>query len=369
MSRPDENQPNDELSGQLLALARTGISRRFDTGAVIFSAGEPGDGFYILATGRVKISASVGSSDLRQLAIIEAGDFFGEMAVLDNAPRSATATAETDVTASFVDRDQLLDLLRTRPSLALNLIREFSGRMRALNRKYLDEIIHAERLSIVGRFASTIVHDIKNPLAVISLAAEAAGSADLPKAVRLSARKQIERQVTRMSGMLNELIDFTRPSNRSAAFEPVGFAAYFRAIAEELQLDVAGRDVTLVLADPLPEVEVRVQAARLARLVHNLVNNAVDAMPDGGKIFLRAAVDAAALRIEVEDTGGGIAPEMARQLFQPFATHGKEHGTGLGLSICKKIIEDHGGRIWATSAPGKGATFSFTLPLAPQTGA
>jgi signal transduction histidine kinase len=87
-------------------------------------------------------------------------------------------------------------------------------------------------------------------------------------------------------------------------------------------------------------------------------------MPDGGKIFLRFAVDGRDLRIEVEDTGRGIAPEIARSLFQPFATHGKTRGTGLGLSICKRIVEDHGGSISARSAPGRGATFIFTLPLA-----
>lgn len=363
MSLPDEKPADDSLGGQLQALARSGMPRRFRAGEVIFSTGEAGDGFYVLASGRVKISAAVGSGEPRQLALIEAGDFFGEMAVLDDAPRSATATAETDVTAAFVGRDHLLHLLQSRPSLALNLIREFSGRMRTLNRKYLDEIIHAERLGIVGRFASTIVHDIKNPLAVISLAAEAAGATDLPESVRLSARKQIERQVARMSGMLNELIDFTRPSNRSAAFDSVNFAPFFRALAEDLQLDIAGREVSVVVVEPLPEIEVRTQTARLSRLLHNLVHNAVDEMPDGGKIFLRAVVDDGELRVEVEDTGPGIAPEIARQLFQPFATHGKAHGTGLGLSICKKIIEDHGGRIWATSRRGKGATFAFTLPL------
>jgi two-component system sensor kinase FixL len=70
------------------------------------------------------------------------------------------------------------------------------------------------------------------------------------------------------------------------------------------------------------------------------------------------------LCVAVEDTGHGIAPEIAQSLFKPFATHGKTHGTGLGLTICKRIVEDHGGKIWAAAGePGKGATFSFTLPL------
>jgi signal transduction histidine kinase len=89
----------------------------------------------------------------------------------------------------------------------------------------------------------------------------------------------------------------------------------------------------------------------------------MDEMPEGGKIILRFTVNNGELLVEMTDTGKGIAPEILPQLFQPFATHGKAQGTGLGLSICKRIIEDHGGRIWARSDPGKGATFSFVLPL------
>jgi two-component system sensor kinase FixL len=85
---------------------------------------------------------------------------------------------------------------------------------------------------------------------------------------------------------------------------------------------------------------------------------------EGGAIFLRFKTGAGELLVEVEDTGPGIAPEIADKLFQPFATHGKAHGTGLGLSICKKIVEDHGGKISARSEPGRGAIFCFTLPLA-----
>jgi len=66
---------------------------------------------------------------------------------------------------------------------------------------------------------------------------------------------------------------------------------------------------------------------------------------------------------ELADTGPGIAPEIADRLFDAFVTHGKEYGTGLGLSICKKIIEDHGGRIWARNEPGGGAVFAFSLPV------
>jgi signal transduction histidine kinase len=102
----------------------------------------------------------------------------------------------------------------------------------------------------------------------------------------------------------------------------------------------------------------------MARVFFNLVHNATDEMLNGGMIFLRFSANDRYLITEVEDTGPGISPEVADKLFQPFSTHGKSKGTGLGLSICKKIVEDHGGVIAARSEPGRGAIFSFTLPLA-----
>jgi signal transduction histidine kinase len=141
------------------------------------------------------------------------------------------------------------------------------------------------------------------------------------------------------------------------------FAPYLNGLITELREEIAARHVTLELANPPPEIEVSIEPNRLARVFYNLVNNAVEAMPAGGRITLHFLVDEGELRVDVSDTGSGIAPEIAKKLFEPFATHGKEQGTGLGLSICKRIVEDHGGRIWVHSGSGSGATFSFTLAL------
>lgn len=103
---------------------------------------------------------------------------------------------------------------------------------------------------------------------------------------------------------------------------------------------------------------------RLLHVFYNLINNAIDFMPGGGKIILRVHATGSAVTTELEDTGPGIAPEIASRLFEPFVTHGKAHGTGLGLSICKRIIEDHRGELRAKSLPERGAIFSFSLPCA-----
>ena len=341
-----------------------GHVRSFLPGAVIFAAGDPGDGFYVVESGAVKISAVVGQNEPRLLTTIGPGDFFGEMAVLDDAPRSATATAEVETKTVFLGRNRLLELLERQPPLALALIREFSLRMRALNQKYLDEIIQAERLAAVGRFAGTIVHDFKNPLTVIGLAAEVACQDSVLPAVRKKAQTRIAQQVQRITNMLHELIDFTKPSGMRPMLQRRKFAEFMSPLAEEIHNDVTERKVELVIENQPPMVEVRIDPQRLSRLFYNLINNAVDEMRSGGTVFLRFSISDSELTISVRDTGKGIAPEIANSLFEPFATHGKAHGTGLGLSICKKIVEDHDGKIWAESMPGKGATFSFMLPLA-----
>jgi signal transduction histidine kinase len=86
-------------------------------------------------------------------------------------------------------------------------------------------------------------------------------------------------------------------------------------------------------------------------------------MPDGGTIKLRFSQTDKHVTTEIEDTGKGVAPEIEPRLFEAFASYGKAQGTGLGLSICKKIVEDHSGKITSRSEPGHGAIFSFTLPV------
>lgn len=367
MSHPEERRFAGLLNEELHALQHTAKLRRFLAGQTIFRAGDPGDGFYLVETGRVIISAAIGDSESRPLATVGPGEFFGEMALLDEAPRSATATAETETQAYCIGREELLALLEQRPHLALHLIREFSHRVRSLNRKYIEEVLQAERLAMIGRFARTIVHDFKNPLNVIGLAAEMAGMDVATPAIRRQAQTRIARQVDRMTNMLNELLDFTRNTSHQLVLATVNYADYVTALSEELGAEIGERGIKLHVETPLPAVVVQIEPQRLSRLFYNLVNNAVEEMAPGGTVTVRARVEAGQLINEVQDTGPGIAPEMAARLFEPFATHGKQNGTGLGLSICKKIVEDHGGQISARSEAGRGATFVFTLPLASRT--
>lgn len=362
-SSPGRTSP-DLLENELLALESEGTVRQYAADDVIFSAGDEGDGVHLVLAGRVRISAMVGPNAARTLATIGAGDFFGEMAVIDDGPRSATAIAEVPTRTCFIERANVMRLLERQPQFALNIIRKFSARMRSLNHKYVEEIVQAERLATVGRFATAIVHDFKNPLAIIGLATDIACRRGTGPAQRQEMRAMVTRQTERMNTMLQELIDYARPGTQPKKLQPWGFASFLDGLVKDVRAELAPRRISLQFDPPPPHLRVRIEPQRLSRVFYNLFSNAADVMPGGGRIDLRARQAGRELQVDVQDTGPGIAPEIADSLFKPFATFGKPNGTGLGLTVCRRIAEDHGGRIWATIVPGQGALFTLALPLA-----
>lgn len=336
--------------------------RTFPAQHTIFKEGDAGDGIYVVAEGQVQISAVVGQGERRVLSRVRPGEFFGEMAVLDNEPRSATVTTEQPTEVIFIPREKLLKTLETSPRLAASLVREFSLRMRDFNRQYIQEVLQAERLTLVGRFARSIVHDFKNPLNIIGLAAELVNMDKASPEMRRTASDRIRKQVDRLNNMISELLEFTRGSHGPVVLASMSYGAFVQRLVEEMQPEVQEKRSTLVLRTEPPDVSLPFDGKRLHHVFANLINNAIDATGAGGEIFLSFEVQPHEVVTRIEDTGPGIAAEILPQLFEAFATFGKAKGTGLGLSICKRVVEDHRGWITASNQPGGGAVFSFGLP-------
>jgi signal transduction histidine kinase len=110
-----------------------------------------------------------------------------------------------------------------------------------------------------------------------------------------------------------------------------------------------------------PAASAALDAPRLARVVHNLVANALEAMPEGGTLAVACGRTGTQAWLRIADTGCGMSEEVRARLFEPFFTHGKEHGTGLGLALARAIVEEHGGRIEVESAPGRGSAFRLAF--------
>src|SRR6516165_4353750 len=163
--------------------------------------------------------------------------------------------------------------------------------------------------------------------------------------------------------MIGDILQFTQGADSGAAFAVTDYRQFIQELLPELGADAKVKSVRVELQNEPPSLRLRLDARRLRRVFFNLIHNATDVMPGGGSIFLRFQQHDWEVITELEDTGPGIAPEIADRLFQPFASHGKAHGTGLGLSISKKTVEDHGGRMSVRHEPGHGAIFSFMLPV------
>src|SRR3954463_15254689 len=196
-------------SNALDLLKRNSRRVTFRKGQVIFREGDSSDALYVIEQGSVEISALIGPRERRVFAIFGAGDYFGEIAVIDSKPRSATAIAKTDTVVSCISRDKVWRTFARSPRLLVTMMHGFSHRLREFDRHYLQELFQHERLALVGRFAQSIVHDFHSPLSNIGFAADLVSNGDATQQEKTMANAIIRRQVERMSGMTGEVLDFT----------------------------------------------------------------------------------------------------------------------------------------------------------------
>ncbi|MEY4384949.1 MAG: hypothetical protein RLY20_232 [Verrucomicrobiota bacterium] len=331
-------------------------------GKEIFREGDPGDAVYVIRAGSVDIFAQVGGEKRQLISKLGPGDFFGEMSVIEFKPRSATAVAAQATVVYRIPAGEMLTFVHQTPDIAVNMMRQISNRLREFNLRHVNEISQAERLTLVGRFARSIVHDLKNPLSIISLTTETLSHPGATPEMRVQAAERIRKQVERISQLAGEILEFTQGSGKPAALAKVNFGKFIHYLIEELRPEMEMKGIVIHLESEPPMVPMMIDPPRMQRVFDNILHNAADFMPAGGIVMLRFTLKEGRILMEIEDTGPGIAPEIAPRLFEPFATFGKKQGTGLGLSICKRIIEDHQGRIWPETKPGRGAIFIISLP-------
>jgi|SRR5579871_1538318 len=222
------------------------------------------------------------------------------------------------------------------------------------------ELIRQERIATIGRLSTSIVHDLRNPLAAIYGGAEMLVDGELspPQVQRLSGN--IYRASRRVQELLQELVDVGRGNNGSSEIcrlKDVVTAAY------EVYAGVADTQSVNVRIEVPDSIELPLKRARIERVFLNLIDNALGAMPSGGSLQISAEMGDKAVVVRVEDTGPGIPPQIRPILFQPFASSGKKNGVGLGLALSHHTVLDHGGELWADSDTRPGARFFIKLPL------
>lgn len=224
-----------------------------------------------------------------------------------------------------------------------------------------DRLLQSERLAAVGNTVTHIAHEIKNPLLIIGGFAR-----QLLKATELDdkARQKlaiIAEEVARLEGMVAEMRDFVRPPAPQKT--PGQVERLVGQVLEFFQDNFQEHHIRLQRFDDGPLPPVSFDPKQIRQVLINLFKNAVEAMPRGGELTVTTRVRGSNVEVSVADTGEGMAPEVAANIFQPYFTT-KEKGTGLGLAICNFIVkEQHGGQILVESTPGRGSTFTVQLPL------
>jgi signal transduction histidine kinase len=243
-----------------------------------------------------------------------------------------------------------LDLLEALAGLAAIAIQ---------NSRLVEERLRAERTLALGRTARALVHDLRSPLAAIRALAELLhGRAAGDDAARRHLASIMD-EADRLADLASDLLRFAggAPPLRRV---PVLLGPFLERIVTPLRARLASSGVHLDAALD-PAAAAALDAPRLARVLHNLVANALEAMPDGGTLSVACGRTGGEAWLRVADTGCGMSEEVRARLFEPFFTHGKENGTGLGLALARAIVEEHGGRIQVDSAPGRGSGFRLSF--------
>jgi len=224
-------------------------------------------------------------------------------------------------------------------------------------------LVQADKLSSIGLLAAGVAHEVNTPLAVISTYAQMLAKQVAEDSQKSAILEKIAKQTFRASEIVNSLLNFSRTSSLSFGAVSVNKVIQETLSMLEHQLEKAGIQIHPDLDPELPPVNGN--AGKLQQVFLNLFLNARDAMGSGGTLEVRTWADGLGARIEVTDTGHGIAPENLHRVYDPFfTTKAARKGTGLGLSVTYGIIQEHGGSIEVSNRRGGGACFRVELPLA-----
>ena len=257
----------------------------------------------------------------------------------------------------FLDREkQIIETFANSAAIAIQDARQWENLKNAQ-----EQLVQTAKMSAVGTLASGIAHELKNPLANIL------SSINLLEMGHVSAEEmptklaEMKSEVHRARDIIDSLLSFVRP--RDAVFGVVDVLAL---INESLNLlENQARLNHINIESQLAQVPpIQGNAPSLKQVFFNILRNAIEAMPDGGRLHVSTSVDNVTVHIEIQDTGPGMTPEHKSRIFEPFfTTKERGYGTGLGLAISQSIVHYHLGDLKVLSDVGKGSTFIIMLPI------
>jgi len=357
--------------------------QHFSAGETLINEAAIATQFYILIKGKLQVIKSIQGGEAEILNTIErSGELFGEMALVEDKPRSAGIIAQEDSEVLVVQKEGFLGLVNQFPQFTLEVAKSISNYLRrtdvtligTLEEKNIElqktiielqetrqAMLKNERLSIIGRMASTILHDLKNPMTTIAGFAQLIGLKEMPRADVIKYTDVISQQVSQFNTLAQELLSFAKGGS-SLNLASVSYPACFNSILTTIQFNLVQQKMKLEM-NLKGEATLDLDLVRFGRVFENLSKNAMEAMGEGGLIQINSHLEQNQLIIQISDNGHGMEQDVVEKVFDEFFSHHKQGGTGLGLAIVKSIVDDHQGSISVKSTVDQGTTFTIVLPL------
>ena len=334
--------------------------------------------FYVLLEGEVQVTKVINQAEVRLLKILRPGDFFGEMALIHNAPRAASVTTLIPTTVLEINKQIFDQMLHRNASVSLAMVKEVSRRLRENDEMAIEDLrVKSQELALAYQqlaeqeyaqheFLSSIAHELRTPLTA---------SYDYLQTIRMgmihgeaftTALDTVEKNLQKIIALVNDILFLQEMELILMEFEPVDIGKIARSVVERLRTRVSqnGIQMRLSIAPELPQVNA--DARTMDRVVNILLDNAIKFSPNGGDIRVEVGFDDDTVWLKVIDSGVGIPPEAMPRLFRRFFRLDEVGGylftgTGMGLSIARQVVEQHHGSILVESELGEGSTFTVQL--------
>lgn len=336
--------------------------------------------FYMILEGEVEVTKVINQTDARVLKTLSAGDFFGEMALIHNAPRAATVTSKTEVVVLELDKENFDRVLQRSSSVAMAMVKEISERLRQNDEMAIEDLrLRAGELAQAYQklaeqdlarreFLTNVAHELRTPLMA------AGGYLQMLQKGRLQgnqlndAIETVSRNVGQIVSLVNDILFLQEIELVLPEFQPVNLGEIAQGIAQKYEKKATERGVHLKVRNERNVPEVSGDSKSLERALTALMDNAIKFSPRGGDVEINFEKQRDGLAISVEDHGIGIPTDQLSRVFDRFY-HLEQSGDdlfggiGLGLAITRQVIEQHHGKLTVESKPGKGSKFTMLLPL------
>lgn len=334
--------------------------------------------FYMILEGDAEVTKVINNSETRLLKTLGPGDFFGEMALIHNAPRAATVTAKTALTALELDKPGFDRVLHSSSSIAMAMVSEISNRLRSNDQLAVDDLrLRASELAEAYQklaeqdlarreFLSNIAHELRTPLMAASGYLQMLQKGAMSGDQISTGIETVSRNVQQIVSLVNDILFLQEMDLVLPEFQAVDLNSVAKNVTDKYAPKAVERNVNLRFAPNVSLPRAFGDSKSLERALSALVDNAIKFSPKGGDVDVRLSARADDILLSVEDHGIGIEKEKLTSVFDRFY-HLERHendlfgGIGLGLAITKQVIEQHQGKLTVTSTPGRGSTFTIIL--------